>query len=99
MTGSDHGMSSSAFETEEMRPVAAWCDDAFLYVTLADGRQIRAPLWWYPRLLKATPAQRNTVELMIDGVHWPDVDEDLSIDGMLKGHKAPGAVEPSVAAE
>ena len=57
------------------------------------------PLWWYPRLLNATPAQRNKVELMLDGVHWPDVDEDLSIRGMLNGWKYPKAVKPPIAAE
>jgi hypothetical protein len=79
------------------RPVEAWCDLHDLHVRLADGRQVSTPLWWYPRLLRATPAQRNTVELMLDGVHWPEIDEDLSIDGMLNGRKAPGAVAPTVA--
>ena len=77
----------------------AWCDLHDLHVRPADGRQVLTPLWWYPRLLNATPAQRNTVELMVDGIHWPEVDEDLSIDGMLDGRKSPGAIEPSVAAE
>jgi len=46
----------------------------------------------------ATPAQRNNVHLMLDGVHWPDVDEDLSIRGMLRGWKYPKAVKPALAA-
>jgi hypothetical protein len=92
-------MTSSPDYPEKDRPVEAWCDLHHVHVRLADGRQVSTPLWWYPRLLQATPAERNTVELMLDGVHWPDVDEDLSIDGMLKGRKAPGAVQPSVAAE
>ena len=66
---------------------------------LADGRELVTPLWWYPRLLNASAAERNNVELMLDGVHWPDVDEDLSIRGMLRGWKSPDAVKPSVAAE
>ena len=65
---------------------------------LADGRQVSVPLWWYPRLLGATVAQRHTVELMLDGVYWPEIDEDISVDGLLNGRRAPGA-RPSVAAE
>jgi hypothetical protein len=84
---------------EKDRPVEAWCDLHELHVQLADGRKVATPLWWYPRLLNATPAQRNNVRLMLNGIHWPDVDEDLSVDGMLKGRKAVGAVAPSVAAE
>lgn len=91
-------MASSTDYPEKDRPVAAWCDLHFVHVRLTDGRQVSSPLWWYPNLLAASPAERNTVELMLDGVHWPEIDEDLSIDGMLKGRKAPGAKEPSVAA-
>ena len=79
------------------RPVSAWSDPDCLHVRLGDGRTILTPLWWYPTLLAATPAQRNNVELMLGGVHWPDIDEDLSINGMLKGRKAPNAVEPGTA--
>ena len=79
---------------EADRPIAAWCDPEQLHVRLGDGRQIATPLWWYPTLLAATPAERNNVELMLGGIHWPDVDEDLSIDGMLHGRKAKGAVDP-----
>ena len=80
---------------ESRTPVEAWCDLHELHVKLKDGRQVTTPLWWYPRLLGASPAQRNNVELMLDGIHWPDVDEDLSIRGMLLGCKARDAVEPS----
>jgi Protein of unknown function (DUF2442) len=82
------------FETEEMRPVSAICDVDFVYVTLADGRQIRAPLWWYPYLAKATAEQRAHVELQFSGVWWPDIDDGVSVKSMLLGWKAPGAVEP-----
>ena len=91
-------MISSEFETEDMRPVAAKCDDTFVYVTLADGRQIRAPLWWYPFLAKASPADRADVELEYSGVWWPVMDEGVSVKGMLLGWKAPGAKEPKKAA-
>jgi hypothetical protein len=48
-------------------------------------------LWWYPRLVDATPAARNVVELMPMGLHWPEIDEDISIASILRGAKAPGA--------
>ena len=92
-------MTTSADYPEKDRPVEAWCDPEQLHVRLADGRQISVPLWWYPRLLGASAAQRNTVELMLDGVHWPEIDEDISVDGLLNGRRAPGATRPSVAAE
>jgi len=59
-----------------------------LVVTLADGRRIATPLDWYPRLKGATAAQRQNFEIMPMGIHWPEIDEDLSIAGMLKGQRA-----------
>ncbi len=63
-----------------------------LTVELADGRTVSTPLAWYPRLLHATPAQRSNFVISGAGfgVHWPDVDEDLSVQGMLAGAAAPG---------
>jgi hypothetical protein len=78
---------------------SARCESARLHVRLADGREVVTPLWWYPRLAAGSPAERDNIELMPDGVHWPDVDEDLSVRGMLKGWKYPEAVPTSVAAE
>ncbi len=92
-------MSSFGEHWEAEEPVAAWCDDSSLHVRLADGREIATPLWWYPSLQRATPSERNHVELMVSGVHWPDLDEDLSIQGMLKGWKVKTAVPPAQAAE
>lgn len=77
--------------TMEQSVLSARCDDASLQVTLADGRTLSAPLWWYPRLAKATTEARNNIELMPMGLHWPDLDEDISIASMLRGAKAPGA--------
>jgi uncharacterized protein DUF2442 len=56
-----------------------------LVVTLIDGRRIATPLEWYPRLVKASAAYRSNYEIVPMGIHWPDLDEDLSIAGMLKG--------------
>jgi Protein of unknown function (DUF2442) len=80
-----------SFETDEARAVAAWCDEAFVCVTLADDRQIRAPLWWYPFLASASAEDRSRVELMYSGVWWPVMDEGVSVKGLLLGWKAPGA--------
>jgi hypothetical protein len=81
-------------EVEAARPIAAECDDSHLVVTLADGRVLRAPLWWYPRLVAATTEQRSLIELSPLGVHWPEIDEDISVASILRGAKAPGAKEP-----
>jgi hypothetical protein len=61
-----------------------------LYVQLEDGRVIGAPLAWYPRLLHATREQRRHYELTAGGygIHWPDIDEDLSVEGLLRGAPA-----------
>ncbi|HVT43251.1 MAG TPA: DUF2442 domain-containing protein [Thermoanaerobaculia bacterium] len=62
-----------------------------LIVTLIDARRIAVPLVWFPRLLNARPDQRQRWELMGDGegIHWPEVDEDLSVAGLLRGTPAP----------
>lgn len=86
-------------EDELLEPVSAVCSDSELIVTLSDGAKLVTPLWWYPRLASATPAQRAKIELSPFGVHWPEIDEDLSVEGMIKGAKAPGAVPPAEAAE
>ncbi len=87
-------MTTLQIEVENARPVAAQCDDSHLSVTLADGRILQAPLWWYPRLLSAAPDRRAIIELSPLGVHWPEIDEDIGIASILRGAKAPGAIEP-----
>lgn len=61
-------------------------DNALLHVTLADGRELAAPLEWFPRLRDATPEQRAHWRLIGrgQGIHWPDIDEDLSVAGLLR---------------
>jgi hypothetical protein len=56
-----------------------------LCVSLADGREVSAPLAWFPRLLKATKEQRNNWRLIGGGIgiHWEDVDEDISVESLL----------------
>jgi hypothetical protein len=69
-----------------------------LSVDLADGRRVSVPLAWFPRLLHATAEQRDNWKLLGDGqgIHWPDVDEDLSVAGLLRGAAAPGASRRAV---
>ena len=65
--------------------------DDTIEAQLADGRKISVPLAWSWRLSDATPEQRRNFELIGDGegVHWPDIDEDISAKGMLQGVPAP----------
>jgi hypothetical protein len=74
---------------EEDRPVKVEFDNDMLQVTLKDGRLIATPLQWYPTLANATPEQRSHYELGLSGIYWPDLDEDLSVSGMLKGNRPP----------
>ena len=62
-----------------------------LTVDLMDGRTISVPLVWYPRLLDGTPKQRSNWKVCAAGygIHWPDLDEDLSTEGLLRGAPAP----------
>lgn len=92
-------MTSLAFETDEMRPVKAWCTEDEVHVKLADGRGIVAPLWWYPFLAGLDIRALNDIELMYEGIWWAAVDEGVSIKSMFLGRKAPGAKQPQVAAE
>ncbi len=62
-----------------------------LTVTLADGRRVSVPLAWFPKLLHASASRRMDWELLGDGegIHWPEIDEDLSVAGILRGIPAP----------
>ncbi len=68
-----------------------------LSVSLRDGRVISVPLAWYPRLLHASPTQRNNWKISGGGygIHWPEIDEDLSTEGLLRGAPAPRPAVPS----
>lgn len=87
-----NGMSTSAHRTTDEtivtlspRAVAVQCDTTALRVQLADGREISAPLVWFPRLLRATPEQRQGWELIGEGegIHWDALDEDISVASLL----------------
>lgn len=66
-----------------------------LRVDMTDGRTICVPTYWYPRLLRATAKQRARYTLIGDGegIHWPGVDEDISVLGLLEGRRAPPGAE------
>ncbi len=78
-TNADERVADVKFTEDEIR------------VTLMDGRTISAPLVWYPRLLNATKKQRTKWQTCAAGygIHWPDIDEDLSTEGLLRGAPAP----------
>ena len=72
------------------------CSEVELTVSLKDGRRISVPLWWLPRLLKAAPEQRAGWQIMPfgDAIEWPEIDEHVSVKGLLRGKPAPGAKPP-----
>jgi hypothetical protein len=72
-------------------------DEDVLSVDLLDGRTISVPLAWYPRLLHATAEQRSNWKVAGAGfgIHWPELDEDLSTEGLLRGAPAPNAFAPA----
>ena len=69
------------------RAMAAVCSDDELRVSLTDGRWLSVPIIWFPRLANASASERANYELMGDGqgIHWPSVDEDISVVGLLAG--------------
>jgi hypothetical protein len=89
-------MSGSETRPDE-RVKSVRCTNDAVVVDLVDGRIISVPLTWYPRLLNATPAQRANWKVSGGGygIHWPDIDEDLSTEGLLRGAPAPHGSIPS----
>ncbi|OGQ78873.1 MAG: hypothetical protein A3F90_09235 [Deltaproteobacteria bacterium RIFCSPLOWO2_12_FULL_60_19] len=80
-------MNSLAAEKREPRARSVAVTEESLTVDLTDGRTIIVPLAWYPRLWHGTPEERNRFEIFGDGayIHWSDLDEDLTVDGLLAG--------------
>jgi hypothetical protein len=66
-------------------PIAVRFDEYTMWVDLSDGRILGVPLAWFTRLLRATPAERERVELSCLGLHWEHLDEDISVAGLLAG--------------
>jgi hypothetical protein len=86
-------MSTSATDVHDFRPPLAMgvsvTDDA-LVVKLDEGRTLSAPLQWYPRLAYGTPTERGIWRLIGhgEGIHWPELDDDISVEGLLAGRRS-----------
>ncbi|HET7842126.1 MAG TPA: DUF2442 domain-containing protein [Terriglobia bacterium] len=80
-------MSSLSLQAERPRAQDVVVTDDSLVVELTDGRTVSTPLAWYPRLVHGTPAEREHWRLIGngEGIHWPKLDEDLSVDGIIAG--------------
>ncbi len=72
-------------DTSFVRATKVHFDEDSFWVSLTDGRVLGVPLAWFPRLLRATPAQLEQVEIGSRGLHWQALDEDISIAGLLAG--------------
>jgi Protein of unknown function (DUF2442) len=83
-------MSISGTELKEAVAQDVTASDEALIVDLADGRTITVPLAWFPRLAHGTPAERANWRLIGggNGIHWPDVDEDISVESLLAGRRS-----------
>ncbi len=81
-------MNTSALQTSA-RAIEVRVTEDQLVVSLADGRVLSTPLSWFPRLFNARQSERQKFELLGDGegIHWPLIDEDLSIAGLLRGNR------------
>jgi hypothetical protein len=75
--------------TIEASATKVWFDEYNMWVNLSDGRQLSIPLEYFPRLLKATPSQRENYILSGNGtgIHWEEIDEDISVQGLLIGKR------------
>jgi hypothetical protein len=77
-------------EVQEARAKSVKVSDEGLAVDLVDGRTIMVPLGWFPRLWHGTPQERSHFEIFGDGayIHWPDLDEDLTVAGLVAGQRS-----------
>ncbi len=89
---------TSSGPSADPRAVDVQCDDDNLTVALADGRRLSVPLAWFPRLLHASVDQRNDWRILGDGhgIHWADLDEDLSVAALLRGTAGSGTSRRAV---
>lgn len=87
MSSVGRGMSTSQSELRAALAQRVTVTEDALVVDLVDGRTVSVPLLWYPRLAHGTPAERANWRLIGrgEGIHWPDLDEDISVGGLLAG--------------
>lgn len=83
-------MSTLVIDVESVRADSAEVNNETLVVHLHEGRSVSVPLAWYPRLWYGTPDERSNFEIIVDGmhIHWPELDEDLSVAGILAGRRS-----------
>jgi Protein of unknown function (DUF2442) len=83
-------MSTSGTEVREALAQSVSVSDHALVAELADGRTITVPLAWFPRLLHGKPAERSNWRPIArgEGIHWPDLDEDISVESLLAGRRS-----------
>jgi hypothetical protein len=82
--------SASPSEVGEARAQGVRVTEDSLIVDRVDGRTISVPLAWYPRLAHGTDAERSRWRFIVDGegIHWPNLDEDISVEGLLAGRRS-----------
>jgi hypothetical protein len=83
-------MTSSPLEVRQAQAERVEVTEDSLVVDLIDGRTLTVPLIWYPRLAYGSPAERGNSRLLGrgEGIHWPELDEDISVDGLLAGRRS-----------
>jgi len=88
-------MNTLVTEVKQPKAQSVTVTEDSVIVDMMDGRKISAPLAWYPRLLHSAPEERNRWRLIGggEGIHWPDLDEDLSVENLLAGK--PSGESPS----
>ena len=91
-------MNTSPTDVASAEAQSVRVSEEVLTVDLTDGRSISVPVSWYPRLVHGTPKERNNWELLGGGIgiHWPDLDEDISVQGLLVGRRS-GETQESLA--
>ena len=96
-TFSDDGMSSSPTRTDDTLAHKVCVTDEELVVELVDGRTVRVPVSWYPRVRDGTLAEKNNCRLIGrgEGIHWPELDEDVRVEDLLAGRES-GETEESL---
>lgn len=83
-------MNASSAELREALALSVSLSDDALIAELADGRTITVPIAWFPRLAHGTPMERANWRLIArgEGIHWPDLDEDISVESLLAGRRS-----------
>jgi hypothetical protein len=90
-------MSTLSLKMQAVKAIRVTVTEDSLAVDLSDGRTVSVPLGWYPRLLHGSPEERRSWRLIAggEGIHWPDLDEDLSVEGIILG-RASGESQASL---